>query len=134
MDIRQLLEKTAENVSVRRSFGTAYEKEGLLIIPVALVLGGGGGGEGPVNPPPQKHIPELESPPTVQGAAKDGRPPTGTGVGFGGLILPLGVYVVKDHQVRWAPSYDATLIVVVALSAVRALIGLFRHRRLRNGA
>jgi uncharacterized spore protein YtfJ len=132
MDVRELLEKTAENVSVRRSFGTAYQKEELLIIPVALVLGGGGSGEGPVNPPPQKHIPELETPPT--GAAKDGHPPTGTGVGFGGLILPLGVYVVKDDQVRWAPSYDATLVVVVALSVVRALIGLLRHRRLPNRA
>jgi uncharacterized spore protein YtfJ len=132
MDIRELLGQTAENVSVRRSFGTAYEKEGLLIIPVALVLGGGGGGEGPVKPPPEKHIPELQTPHAEQSAAKEGHPPTGTGVGFGGLILPLGVYVVKDDQVRWAPSYDATLIVVVALGVARALIGLLRHRRVRT--
>ena len=133
MDIRELLDKTAENVSVRRSFGTAYEREGLLIIPVALVLGGGGGGEGPVKPPPQKHVAELRTPP-AEGATEDGEPPIGTGVGFGGLILPLGAYVVKDDQVRWVPSYDATLIVVVALSVVRALLGLLRHRRLRDRA
>jgi len=31
---------------VSRAFGTAYEKGGSLVIPVAFVAGGGGGGEG----------------------------------------------------------------------------------------
>jgi hypothetical protein len=34
------------NLSVGRAFGTAYEKEGTLLVPVAIVAGGGGGGEG----------------------------------------------------------------------------------------
>ena len=46
MDVENLLAKVAENLSVRRAFGTAYEKDGMLIIPVALVAGGGGGGTG----------------------------------------------------------------------------------------
>ena len=46
MDVENLLAKAAENLSVRRAFGTAYEKDGILIIPVALVAGGGGGGTG----------------------------------------------------------------------------------------
>ena len=44
MDVDDLLTKLSDNLSVRRAFGTAYEKDGVLIIPVALVAGGGGGG------------------------------------------------------------------------------------------
>ena len=46
MDVENLLATASENLSVRRAFGTAYEKDGMLIIPVALVAGGGGGGTG----------------------------------------------------------------------------------------
>ena len=44
MDVENLLARAADNLSVRRAFGTAYEKDGMLIIPVAIVAGGGGGG------------------------------------------------------------------------------------------
>ena len=44
MDVENLLAKAADDLSVRRAFGTAYEKDGMLIIPVAIVAGGGGGG------------------------------------------------------------------------------------------
>ena len=44
MDIENILARAAENLSVRRVFGAAYEKDGMVIIPVALVAGGGGGG------------------------------------------------------------------------------------------
>src|SRR5262245_46219700 len=44
MDVEHLLARASENLSVRRAFGAAYEKDGMLIIPVALVAGGGGGG------------------------------------------------------------------------------------------
>lgn len=46
MDVQNLLAKASENLSVRRAFGAAYEKDGMLIIPVALVAGGGGRGHG----------------------------------------------------------------------------------------
>lgn len=46
MDLGNLLDKAAENLSVRRAFGAAYEKDGVLIIPVAIVAGGGGGALG----------------------------------------------------------------------------------------
>ena len=46
MDAGNLLMKLSDNLSVRRAFGTAYEKDDMLIIPVALVAGGGGGGTG----------------------------------------------------------------------------------------
>jgi hypothetical protein len=47
MDVESLLARASENLSVRRAFGAAHEKDGMLIIPVALVAGGGGGGHGP---------------------------------------------------------------------------------------
>ncbi len=39
MDVENILATASENLSVRRAFGTAYEKNGMLIIPVALVAG-----------------------------------------------------------------------------------------------
>lgn len=44
MDVENLLAKAADDLSVRRAFGTAYEKDGMLIIPVVIVAGGGGAG------------------------------------------------------------------------------------------
>ena len=46
MNTRELLDRMAENISVRRSFGASYEREGLLVIPVALVAGGGEAAKG----------------------------------------------------------------------------------------
>jgi hypothetical protein len=42
MDVKELLGKVAEHISVGRAFGPAYEKDGTLVIPVALVAGGRG--------------------------------------------------------------------------------------------
>ena len=134
MDIRELLDKMAENLSVRRSFGAPYERDGALIIPVALVAGGGGGGEGPIKPAATKHTPAIEAGAPTKDTPPNSQPPTGTGGGFGGLVLPVGVYVVRDDQVRWVPAYDATLIVLVGLSVVRALVRLMKHGRRRNRA
>jgi hypothetical protein len=50
MDVGKLLMKASDDLSVRRAFGTAYEKDDLLIIPVAMVAGGGGGGDGTPSP------------------------------------------------------------------------------------
>jgi uncharacterized spore protein YtfJ len=119
----------AENLSVRRSFGAAYERDGALIIPVALAAGGGGGGEGPIKPPTAKEARATKEVEPARDAAPDTQTPTGTGGGFGGLVLPLGVYVVKDDQVRWVPAYDVTLIVLAGLSVVRVLLSLVKGSR-----
>lgn len=129
MNTRELLDRMAENLSVRRSFGAAYERDGLLIIPVALVAGGGGGGEGPIKPPATGRSGATESAVPANSTPPDGQPPTGTGGGFGGLVLPVGVYVVRGDQVRWVPALDATLIVLASLSVVRVFAGLLKNRR-----
>lgn len=134
VNTRELLDRIAENLSVRRSFGAAYEREGFLIIPVAFVAGGGGGGEGPIKPPATGHDPALETAKPANGAPPDGLPPSGTGGGFGGVVLPVGVYVVKGDQVRWVPAFDTTLIVLASLTVVRAFIGVWKNGRRRNRA
>jgi hypothetical protein len=130
----ELLDRIAENVSVRRSFGAAYERGGLLVIPVAFVLGGGGGGEGPMKPAATGPTDGTGTTGPVPGGPPEGPPPTSTGGGFGGLVLPMGVYVVKDDHVGWVPAYDTTLIVLAALGVVRAFVGLFKNGRRRHRA
>ena len=135
MDAENILARAAENLSVRRAFGTAYEKDGMLIIPVALVAGGGGGGAGtaPVSGGADSAVrPDGPPEPAAAGhdAAQDpGR--TGSGGGFGGLILPSGAYVVKGDQVRWVPAVDTTIVVLASLGLVRVLARTWTRWRAR---
>ena len=132
MDVENLLAKMGENLSVRRAFGTAYEKDGMLIIPVALVAGGGGGGTGTAR---DRHGNSTAGPSSPsQGAAADDARPQGSGRmdaggGFGGLILPSGAYVVKGDQVRWVPALDVTIVVLASLSLARVLARTWTRRR-----
>ena len=137
MDVEDLLAAASENLSVRRAFGTAYEKDGMLIIPVALVAGGGGGGTGTAR--------SRRDDPAAGPGARPGAGPAGSGTvpgdpgrtdaggGFGGLVLPSGAYVVKGDQVRWVPAVDVTIVVVASLSLVRVLARAWTRRSRRHG-
>jgi uncharacterized spore protein YtfJ len=135
VDVENLLAKVADNLSVRRAFGDAYEKDGMLIIPVALVAGGGGGGTGHNRRGDPAAGPD--NPAESADAAHDGTPQdsgrTEAGGGFGGLVLPSGVYVVHGDQVRWVPAVDVTITVLASLTLVRLLARTWarqrRHRR-----
>ncbi|MGH3292654.1 MAG: spore germination protein GerW family protein [Trebonia sp.] len=133
MDVENLLTKVADNLSVRRAFGSAYEKDGILIIPVAIVAGGGGGGTGRNrrgNLAAGPDSPFEADPAAPDDTAQDsGR--TEAGGGFGGLVLPSGAYVVQDGNVRWVPAVDVTLTVLASLSLMRMLARAWRHRRRR---
>jgi hypothetical protein len=52
-----------------------------------------------------------------------------TGGGFGGLVFPVGVYVVKGGQVRWVSAVDTTIAVVASLSLVRMLYRTWTRSR-----
>ena len=136
MDVGTILEKAAENLSVRRAFGTAYEKDDMLIIPVALVAGGGGGGTGTrTRSGDSAARPDAlpgAGPPGHDAAAQDPEG-TGAGGGFGGLVLASGVYVVKGDQVRWVPAVDVTIVVLASLSLVRVLARAWTRRSKRRG-
>jgi len=150
MDAENILAKVTENLSVRRAFGAAYEKNGVLIIPVALVAGGGGGGtsrprpgnsaagpDGPAEPDatPQDSGPmdagRADAGPRDARRADAGR--TDAGGGFGGLVMPTGAYVVKGDQVRWVPAVDVTIVVLASLSLVRILARAWSRRRRNHG-
>ena len=136
VDAENLLAKAADNLSVRRAFGTPYEKDGMLIIPVAIVAGGGGGGtarnrrrnqaDGPGSPP-EEGAPAHDITPRDSGR-------TEIGGGFGGLVLPSGAYVVQGDRVRWVPAVDATVAVLASLSLVRMLARTWARRRGRRRA
>ena len=136
MDVGKLLMKVSDDLSVHRAFGTAYEKDDMLIIPVALVTGGGGGGTAR----PRRRDPEggPGSPPEESPGGPDATPQdserTDAGGGFGGLVLPSGAYVVKDGQVRWVPAVDMTIVVLASLTLVRVAARTWtRSRRRRSG-
>jgi uncharacterized spore protein YtfJ len=128
MDVENILARASENLSVRRAFGAAYEKDGMLIIPVALVAGGGGGGTGTARRDGQP----AAAPAGQDAAAQDSSGRTDAGGGFGGLVLPSGAYVVKGDQVRWVPAVDATIIALASLSLVRVLARSWARRRRRQ--
>jgi uncharacterized spore protein YtfJ len=134
MDVENLLAKTSDSVSVRRAFGTAYEKDGMLIIPVAMVAGGGGAGTSPARRGNSAARPD--SPPEKSAMANDAAPQDSgrmdAGGGFGGLVLPSGAYVVKGDEVRWVPAVDVTIVVLASLSLARLLARTWTHLRRRR--
>jgi uncharacterized spore protein YtfJ len=136
MDAESILARVSENLSVRRAFGAAYEKDGMLIIPVAMVAGGGGGGTGAARTRGGDSAARPDGPPAAgpeeEAASQDpGR--TDAGGGFGGLVLPSGAYVVKGDQVRWVPAVDTTLLVLAGLSLARVLARTWARRYRRRG-
>ncbi len=135
MDVGKLLVKASDDFSVRRAFGTAYEKDDLLIIPVAIVAGGGGGGT--ARPRHRDLAAGSASRPEAGPAGHDAPPQdpdqTDAGAGFGGLVLPAGAYVVKGGQVRWVPAVDMTIVVLASLSLVRVLARTRTRSRRRHG-
>jgi len=121
VDVEKLLGKATDALSVGRAFGPAIERDGALIIPVAWVAGGGGAGGADVNARDRA------------GGDQSSRPgnPDGGGGGFGGFTWPLGVYVVKNGEVRWVPAVDVTRVALAGIALVRTVAKLLAVRRAR---
>jgi uncharacterized spore protein YtfJ len=104
MEIHELLAKANDSIQVGRVFGTPIECDGALVIPVAAVAGGSGGGGG-----------------TGVGPGGEGEG-SGSGGGFGVIARPVGVYVIRDSDVRWVPVIDSLRVlragVIVAVAAL----------------
>ncbi len=131
MDIQELLGRASKHLSVSRAFGTAYEKSGALVITVAIVAGGGGGGEGASGPPTSTSLDDGGL--GGEDHATNAESSSGAGGGFGGMVMPVGVYVVKDDRVRWVPAINGNLVIVVALMALRLIVRPRRRSRRRSG-
>jgi uncharacterized spore protein YtfJ len=130
MDVENLLAKASDHLSVRRAFGDAYERDGMLIIPVALVAGGGGGG---TSQPRNRALAARPDALTAPDATPQESVRTDSGGGFGGVVLAAGAYVVKGDQVRWVPAVDPTVVVLASLSVVRMLTRAWVRRSRNRG-
>jgi len=110
------IEGVRDSISVRRVFGDPQTVDGVTIVPVARVAGGAGAGGG------------------RGGTDADDRTGDGFGTGFGLGVRPVGVYEVRDGQLRWRPTVDVDRIVqrVQALAAVGLVCAtVLRLRRRR---
>lgn len=108
MDIQHVLEHAEDAMTVGRVFGTPYERDGVAVIPVAVVRGGGGGG---------------------------GAPASRSGGGFGLLARPIGAYVVREGRVSFRPAVDLdrvlALVGLLGAFGLAALALRARPRRMR---
>jgi uncharacterized spore protein YtfJ len=114
MDPNELMTQARDALTVKRVFGEPYERDGVTLIPAAVVRGGAGGGQG-------------------EGSEGEARSGSGAGGGFGLVAKPAGVYIIEGNQVRWQPAVDVNRIVlggqIVAIVALLVLRGVLRRRR-----
>lgn len=101
MNVDEMLSGVRDAMTVKRVYGEPIERDGLLVIPAANVVGGGGGG---------------------------GDSEGNGGGGFGVTASPAGAWVVRDGEVEWTPAIDATriatlgmLVAIVFLWTVRSI-------------
>jgi uncharacterized spore protein YtfJ len=107
MDVQETIAKARDAITVKRVYGDPYERNGVTVIPAAMVAGGGGGGAG-------------EGPEQGQ---------TGGGSGFGLGARPVGAYVISEGDVRWEPAVDVSRIATQAIAAIALVILLLGWRR-----
>ena len=116
--MQELLRTRTQHLSVSRAFGTAYEKDESLVIPVAMVFGGGEGTDESADDLSEDDAPPVEGDESEVGSGTS----SGSGGGFGGVVMPVGVYVVKDDQVRWVPAVNVNLAIFAGLMALRMIL------------
>jgi uncharacterized spore protein YtfJ len=112
VEVQEILTRATDAARVQRVFGEPIERDGVVVVPVALVRGGAGGGSGS-NPR----------------AADAGQ---GAGAGYGFVARPAGVYVIKDGDAHWRPALDIGRVILggqaVAVAALLVLRSLLRRR------
>jgi uncharacterized spore protein YtfJ len=124
-----------DTFTVRRVFGDPYERDGVLVVPVARVLGGvgagSGGGEGAGVPARFQHggFAAADEPAAPGTGASGEHGEThgqghGGGGGYGAQVKPLGVYVVDAAGAHWQPVVDVTRIVLGMELAVSVVLSI----------
>jgi len=128
-DTSGFIDAARDALSVRRVFGDAYQRDGVLVIPVARVCGGIAAGAGDGHGPRpsalrglrRRHAPASTGPDEAIGGDDDVPPDDdaalGGGSGGGGMhavhVRPLGVYVVDAAGVHWQPTVDVNRAILV---------------------
>jgi uncharacterized spore protein YtfJ len=88
MNVDEMLTGARDAMTVKRVYGDAIERDGMLVIPAANVVGGGGGG---------------------------GDQDNNGGGGFGMSATPAGAWVIRNGEVDWEPAVDATRIATLGM-------------------
>jgi uncharacterized spore protein YtfJ len=127
VDVQTLLSQANDSITVKRVYGEPIERDGVLVIPAAMVAGGGGGGGG-----------------TGMGFGPDGEQQgegSGTGGGWGVQARPVGAFVVRDGVVTWVPAIDwarmafiGGLVVIAAILTRRSIAQTRARARVRERA
>jgi uncharacterized spore protein YtfJ len=110
MQVTEVFSAARDAITVKRVYAEPYEKDGLTVIPAAIVGGGAGGGTG-----------------------HDQKGQENQGGGFGMSGRPAGAYVIRDGQVDWRPAVDPNRIMAMLGLAVVAYL-LTRPRMVRARA
>jgi uncharacterized spore protein YtfJ len=132
VDVNQLMQQTRDALTVTRLFGEPHERNGVSVIPVAVMRGGGGGGQGEGSGP--EGVGTGSGPEGVgTGSGPEGvGTGSGSGGGFGLAAKPAGAYVIEGNRVSWRPAVDVNRIVVggqiVVIVALLVLRSVLRHR------
>ena len=109
MKLDELVTTARDAITVKRVFAEPYEKDGVTIIPAAIVAGGAGGGGG-----------------------HDDHGQEGEGGGFGASARPAGAYVIKEGNVVWRPAVDVNrMFAVFGAVAIAYLLSRSRVTRAR---
>ena len=112
MKVAEMVNSARDVITVKRVFGEPVERDGLTVIPAAVVSGGAGGGTG-----------------------HDEKGQEGEGGGFGVASRPAGAYVIKDGHVSWRPAVDVNrIITIVGAVAIAYLLSRPRMVRARSAA
>ena len=112
MKVADMVSSAKDVMTVRRVYADPIERDGLTVIPAAVVSGGAGGGTG-----------------------HDENGQEGEGGGFGVNSRPAGAYVIKGGHVSWRPAVDVNRIVtIVGAVAIAYLISRPRMVRARSAA
>ncbi|WP_229071172.1 sporulation protein [Actinoplanes sp. DH11] len=141
-DILSRAREGLDGASASRVFGTPIERDGVTVVPVAVVSGGGGGGSGSGSvatggsgsgsAPGDGGDGGLAAG-GRSGPAKEPGQGEGSGGGFGFSARPAGVYVIKDGDVSWRPAVNVNAIVaggqLVLLAALLVVRSVLRRRR-----
>jgi uncharacterized spore protein YtfJ len=102
--VHELIDKAKDLITVHQVFGDPIERNGVTIIPAAVVRGAGGGGGG--------------------ASAAD----SGEGLGFAVASRPSGTFVIRGDQVEWRPAVDVTRV-IQSVAAVLVAYVIFRRRK-----
>lgn len=101
MNVDEMLSGARDAMTVKRVYGDPIERDGMLVVPAANVVGGGGGG---------------------------GDQDNNGGGGFGMSASPAGAWIIRDGEVEWEPAVDATriatlgmLVAIVFLWTIRSI-------------